>query len=364
MSTRGDSIITLNGWRGIFAIVIVMTHSGVEILKSATNLGVSFFFVVSGFLLTIHHYRNTSVTPAAWWKFWWRRARHVYLIHWIALACFMVLYAFVSHRDVQWHTLTAQIALVHCWVNDKAFYFGYNGVSWFLGALLFCYACFPLVNRYFSRLRLRYQVLIMAVAAALAAWWLPQLEYMQRIYTYVCPIFRLGDFLMGVTAANVYRSIKHTPVTYGTTRATLIEAGVVLIALEVMFIDINTEVLKPWCDYLIWWIPATIIVFSFTMLNGNEGLIGRLLCTKPFQLLGKWSMEIYIFQLVAADIVNYFISPVYGHFGLMVYDRYVWTQLPLLLVMACAIHSLMPHPDNRHAASGKVPRGSSISKKN
>ncbi|MBR2083690.1 MAG: hypothetical protein IJ879_03560 [Muribaculaceae bacterium] len=43
-------IKTINGWRAVFALMIVLFHVGVAGLEEMTWAGVSFFFMASGFL--------------------------------------------------------------------------------------------------------------------------------------------------------------------------------------------------------------------------------------------------------------------------------------------------------------------------
>lgn len=333
-------IKTLNAWRGIFALVIVLFHSKVHIMDQAVSLGVSFFFVASGFLLTLHHRQERLTSPKAWWQFWWQRARRIYPIHWLALLLCLWFSFIVNHKPIEPAELLTQIALVHCWVPKKVFYFGYNGVSWFLGALLFCYACFPLINRYFSHWRLRWQVLLVVAIMAGLAWLLPRLTAGERIATYVCPLVRLGDFLVGVTACNLYRLMRSTSITYGRIKATFIELAAVGIALELLIINRTTLLITTWDNYLVWWLPAMLIVLTAAMLGGQEGWLGRLLTTRPLQWLGDISMEVYIFQGIAALIVNFYVAPLFGHFGIMIYDKNVWFQVPLLLLMAWCIYLL------------------------
>ena len=333
-------IKSINAWRGIFAIIIVMFHSEVHLMDQAVRLGVSFFFVASGFLLTLRHHDKELTAPSTWWSFWWKRAKRIYPIHWIALACYMIFHLWVKHDSFTLPEFIAELALVQCWVPVKDFFFAYNSISWFLGALLFLFACFPLINKYYSRMRMRWQVLALLVAMVAIAWILNAIPQHLITYSYVCPLIRLGDFLMGVTAANAYRAISSHDLKYGTSKATIIEVAAILIALEVIFIDRSTELFTIWDNHLLWWIPATIIVFSAAMLNGQEGWIGRLFLTRPFQFLGKISLEIYLFQHIAAYTVNYYISPIYGHFGFLIYDKYVWSQIPLLIVMSWGAYLL------------------------
>ena len=327
-------IKAINAWRGIFALVIVLFHSKVHLMDQAVSLGVSFFFVGSGFLLTVRHHGQQLTTPAAWWRFWWQRARLIYPIHWLALLLISWFFIVPEHKPFSPAEFFTQFALVHCWFPSKNFYFGYNGVSWFLGALLFCYACFPLINRYFSSLRLRWQLLAMILIIAALWWWLPLLTGQQRTFTYVCPAIRLGDFLMGVTAGNLYLICRSNRLTYSKTKATMIELATIGIALEVLAINRNTLLLNTWDHYLLWWLPATFIVFTAAMLDRHEGWPGQLLCARPLQWLGDISMEVYILQNLAALIINYYVAPLFGHFGIMIYDKNVWFQVPLLLLMA------------------------------
>lgn len=332
---------TINAWRGIFALVIVLYHSHVHWMDQAVSLGVSFFFVASGFLLTVRHRHDfDELNGGHWWRFWWQRACRIYPIHWLALACIVVMQVVLEHKIIDWSILSAEATLTQSWINQhRDFYFGYNGQSWFLSSLLFCYACYPLFARYFSRWRLRWQLLAVAVVMAVLAICLPQMTGSQRTYTYVCPAIRIGDFALGVVAANIYQKFSsHSRIRLP--MATILELSAVALALTVVLINRHTRLVSVWDHYLVWWIPATVIVFVAGTLNGQEGRLGRFLLAKPFQWLGKVSLEIYLFQGVAAMIVNYTISPLLGHFGIMAYDQYVWSQVPLLLLMSWGIYKL------------------------
>ena len=48
-------IKTLNGWRAVFALIIVLFHVGVAGFEEMTCAGVCFFFMVSGFLLRLKY---------------------------------------------------------------------------------------------------------------------------------------------------------------------------------------------------------------------------------------------------------------------------------------------------------------------
>ena len=165
-------IKTINAWRGIFAIVIVLFHNKIQLMNEVGSFAVSFFLVASGFLLTLHHHGKDLTPSKTWCSFMWKRACRIYPIHWLALALYVILYIGVLKQPFLPREFFTEVALLHCWVPDKEFFFAYNGLSWFLGVLLFHYACFPLINKYYSRLHLRWQVMAMLLVMAATAWML------------------------------------------------------------------------------------------------------------------------------------------------------------------------------------------------
>ena len=46
-------IKTINGWRALFALMIVVFHVGATSFEEVTWAGVTFFFMASGFLLAM-----------------------------------------------------------------------------------------------------------------------------------------------------------------------------------------------------------------------------------------------------------------------------------------------------------------------
>ncbi len=333
---------TINAWRGIFAMIVVLYHSEVHLLDQVISAAVSFFFVASGFLLTVRHGGEFAQLQAgSWWRFWWRRACRIYPIHWLALFTIVVLKVWLDHQAIDWPILIAETTLTQAWIDQhRGIFFFHNGQAWFLSALMFCYACFPLLTRHYLRWRLRWQALPLAAAMLLLACLLPLLSGPERSFTYICPLVRLGDFVLGMFAAGLYRAIAPRLAAIGRGRATVLELAAIACCLAVTAVNRYTSLVGPWSHYLIWWIPATLILLTTALLDGREGAIGRFLLKPPLQWLGALSLEIYLFHGVAAIVVNHTVSPLLGHFGIMAYDHYVWSQVPLVLVMSWVIYRL------------------------
>ncbi|GAA4683005.1 acyltransferase family protein [Phytohabitans rumicis] len=175
-----------------------------KLLFDAGDLGVSFFFVLSGFVLT------WSVKPGRTpWRFWQGRIARVYPAHLIALAL-AVGSLVVTDRipPIFWEPLGASALLVHGWYTQDFVYLGINPVAWSLSAEMFFYLCFPLLHAGLRRLRPAY---LYAIGAALIAvtWLMPAIATVavapehERWFVYIFPVTRMAEFTLGIVLARL-----------------------------------------------------------------------------------------------------------------------------------------------------------------
>ena len=79
-------IKTLTSWRGIFALCIVCFHFAMHEFDQMTYAGVTFFFMLSGFLVTYKHETLNSVK-----SFYSRRLWRIFPLHWLVLVAMILL---------------------------------------------------------------------------------------------------------------------------------------------------------------------------------------------------------------------------------------------------------------------------------
>ncbi|MEU0503092.1 acyltransferase [Nocardia sp. NPDC005998] len=99
--------------------------------------GVTFFFVLSGFIIFWSFKPNSSVP-----RFYWRRVLKIYPTHLVAAAVFVVAASVPLHRLVVW---VPNLALVHTWVPKWTTVGGLNVPSWSLCSEILFYFSFPLL---------------------------------------------------------------------------------------------------------------------------------------------------------------------------------------------------------------------------
>jgi peptidoglycan/LPS O-acetylase OafA/YrhL len=208
---RLDALTGLRFW---FAFFVVVHHSlqhwfgpGVYPVADFGYIGVDFFFVLSGFVLT---WSWRPEVPAR--RFWWNRVARIWPLHLTTLALAVLFVADEIHHPGVLGTI-ANLLLVQAWVPDDHVYFGYNAVAWSLSCEVFFYLAFPWLVRALDRLTARQRIrLVAAVVAALVVYpGVFSLTLAPRDFsgwewtTYVLPLWRLGEFVVGIVAALALR---------------------------------------------------------------------------------------------------------------------------------------------------------------
>ncbi|MCC3767132.1 acyltransferase [Streptomyces sp. UNOC14_S4] len=152
---RRPALPSLTGMRFLAAAAVFFSHSFFQFVPSswgsdtgtgffwskAGSAGVSFFFVLSGFVLT---WSARADEPAR--AFWRRRACKIYPNHLVTAAAAVLL--IVSHGGtVSARQLLPNLALLHTWLPVGSVLTGVNTVSWSLCCEAFFYLSFPLLSR-------------------------------------------------------------------------------------------------------------------------------------------------------------------------------------------------------------------------
>jgi peptidoglycan/LPS O-acetylase OafA/YrhL len=206
--TRPPRLDTLTGLRFFGALAVVGCHVGAQFTSSKAltilvgygYVGVSFFFLLSGFVLT------WSANSDSRGRFLWKRFCRVWPLQFLlAIVAFTVVAAQEKATGTLGHV--AEVLLLQAWSPQQTVYFGGNGVSWSLSCEMFFYLLFPLVIGPLSRLRRRGLAITAAITVTVltAAPLLALHAHLSGLLTYwlflIFPPYRFGEFLLGMVLA-------------------------------------------------------------------------------------------------------------------------------------------------------------------
>lgn len=408
-SSGGESkskIDTLTSLRFFAAAAIVVYHSRghfgipVEFLSPfVLDQGVSFFFVLSGFILSLVYGeklkeggRSTSSRLAGILAFIVARFARIWPLHVATLVLVAFLLPEKWNHDLSPVNLFASLCLMQSWIPINDVSFAFNGVSWSLSAELFFYLSFPFLILGYEKNWLRNSLLALCLMASLAClcatMGFPELvgsSVSMHELMYVSPLSRVFEFSLGIGAFALARRW-HINLRGGESAAgtkafklrllfTVMEVAVLLIGLFVAYRSTRiSSFLAGAMDSLLPGLKAPlnlwlmhggsvalvfalmIIVFSF-----GRGFLSKILSWPLLVYLGEISFSVYLsHRLLLHYYYNHFAT-VDGAMPIAVYWLVLLSVSHLLYVFVeCPCRSLIVGLFRRFQ-KGATPEGVSSS---
>jgi peptidoglycan/LPS O-acetylase OafA/YrhL len=164
----------------------------------AGDTGVSFFFVLSGFVLMWSARHKDKVT-----SFWRRRFARIYPVHLVTVTLALLMaYTMAPKMKPTGAEAAANLLLVHSWVH--AWWQTLDPVSWSLACEAFFYALFPALAWGLRKLPARALVAltVACVVVDLALPWV-NTHYNMGWDIYAYPLARVPEFILGAASARL-----------------------------------------------------------------------------------------------------------------------------------------------------------------
>lgn len=277
--------------------------------------GVSFFFVLSGFILT-YVYPDLKAAGARR-RFIWARIARIWPLHFatfLAAAILLPQSALFPYTDDIANKLgiaVANVLLVQSYIPNISYYFGFNSVSWSISTEMFFYICFVFLirdwrNTWSTKLLAVFCIMLLMFLlsnAALIPNYRPgYLGVTTAGIFYIHPASRLFEFVLGMAAGLYFLRLLEAPERMRIDRlwATFIEILSIVIVIAAMAMTLRFE---QRVDNLlghaglIWlgnggtcfFYASLILIFAV-----GRGWLSRLLSMRVFVLLGEISFSIYM----------------------------------------------------------------------
>jgi peptidoglycan/LPS O-acetylase OafA/YrhL len=320
--------------RFVAAISIVVYHFGMVLFPFRTdafsflfrqaNLGVSYFFILSGFVMIIAYGGNGN-SHIDRKKYYLSRIARIYPVYFIALFLLFVYYI-VRSKPVDAVGYAMNLFVIQSWFPPYPL--TGNGPGWSLAIEFFFYALFPLL---FNKIYSRFKLPLLAVSILLF-WVFSQVIFNLLINSsfyqgfpskshdllYYFPLMHLNEFLIGNLGGMILLK---------TSKSKMKNYDALLILLLVVLILLLRFPL-PWSYHN--GLLAIIFIPFVLLLSRNKGPITYLFKRRPLIFLGEISYGIYILQIP----VYYWSKGFLKFTGIK--NEYLLFFLPLLILIALA----------------------------
>lgn len=300
-------------------MLIFLSHAE---LVSTGPVGVSLFLALSGFCMTVSYLDKPEKTPAPSiihnFEFAWRKIKKLYPLH-VATLLFVsaVIFAGLIHKGStkeiieQGLYFAANGMLLQSWIPWRDGYFSFNAVSWYLSASVFLYYIFPWVFpviqskdiRRIARLSGIVLGLMIAVALILGAgkqnwgWTSAFLKWV----TYICPLYRAGDFIIGLAAGFFFLTQKRPQ--RGSVYTAAETGTILLISIQVLIYHKGILHATNWMLTLFWLPTSILCIYLFAV---NKGVVSQILSkSKVLVWLGNISAEAFLLHQICIKAAEY-----------------------------------------------------------
>ncbi|HEY9177424.1 MAG TPA: acyltransferase [Flavipsychrobacter sp.] len=260
-------------------------------------IGVSFFFILSGFVLGYSYHDKILGGQIKFGQFWLARLARIYPLHLLTLLIAIPL-SFKGDSTEWINRLVLNIFLIQSFVPSDSIYFYFNSVSWSISDEWFFYLMFPFLV--FLMLRRKYlkflPILILLIPLSLL---LVKESYHEK-YFYINPLLRLGDFIIGKLLYRVYRKRKDIEILNNRKVANLAEIGSIL--LLAVFFYYHNHIPQGFRYSCYYWLPMIVLIYTFAYA---KGFISNMLSNGTMVFLGEISFGFYMVHMLVLRYYQY-----------------------------------------------------------
>lgn len=287
------------------------------------NYGVTFFFVLSGFILT---YVHGDMEKESFSEFYIARFSRIWPAHIASFVLLLVLLPMPLWMIGGSNPILVPISnilLLQSFIPIPEYYFSFNAVSWSISTEMAFYIVFPFLLRDWGRTypwKIATITLLAVAAVALCDLFdYPQYapETLLRVTShgifYISPVTRIFEFLLGIMAAKA--AIRCGLLGNDAKGPTLVWSVLELSMLALALYMAASSYAIPYNlgikggsalgAFLANGIGAVFFAVALGILAFQRGLLSRLLCFKPLVLLGEISFSLY---LVHQILLNWYLS--------------------------------------------------------
>lgn len=306
-------IKNLTSLRFFFALMVFFHHldflesSNIPLLKHAYTfifkegfIGVSFFFILSGFIMQHSYSKKIKEKKIGFSKFMTLRFLRIYPMHYITLiASIPLIIQFVTEYNLNdWIKIFLfNSTLTQSFYPQFNYYMSFNTPSWSLSNEMFFYACFPLLTILLSNKKI-----LIAVLSVLFVIIFTSILYYNGTLShwlfYIFPVTRLADFILGIFLYEIFLKIKEKSLLYW--QYSLFEIGG--IAVFILFFIFHNDVKIEYRFAIYYWLPTIFVILSFAL---EKGFLSKLLNHKYLAFLGEISFSFYLLHTL---VIRYYFQ--------------------------------------------------------
>ena len=329
---KPTQLLQLTSLRFFAALAVLFFHQGylsskdnpikdfASIFFTEGYAGVSFFFVLSGFILSYSYQKNLLDKQISAKKYLLLRLARIFPLH--LVVAFIFLFFAIDRINFEFlKSALLNLVLLQSWIPSPGYYFSLNAVSWSLSVELFFYFSFIFLAIFSTKTLVRIALSLFLVISTLAAYvilngggsWTAANGNLKlsHWFFYINPAVRLLDFVIGML---VYRLSIAQPLKKFSSFNEIFSLLLLFLGVYIFSIYKFPEILRSQLLYLPF---IAYVIYSFA---DGEGLLSKGLKAKTLILLGEASFSLYLIHQPIIVISYTAYQKHYAHIPLIIFS--------------------------------------------
>ena len=326
-------IKSLNGLRFLFALCVLLCHfylSGTynrAIFIEGGAIAVHFFFILSGFLLTLQYEDKIKNNSFKLVPFILKKIAKIYPLHILVFVLFFVWKIRIEQFSFDFFKKAFfNLFLLQSYIPDMNYYYSFNFASWYLCDMIFLSIVFALFAKYLynSKKPLIIIIIIECFLSMILIIFGHYIKSMDDFAFYIFPPVHLLDLLAGIWLCLLYKRIKDTELP----SFVFIFLEFAAVAVFVLTVLISPRIPTKYRISFLYIFAMAFVVFVFA-LTDKKGPLAKLFSTKFFQFLGSISFSLYMIHLYMQHFVGLFLDRynTYNDYPLVFFTVYLIATL-------------------------------------
>ncbi len=302
----------LTSFRFFFAMMVFSHHLMFVIDQNSTDLlkfyhkflhegylGVGFFFILSGYILSHAYYNIFQNNKFNTISFYFNRLARIYPTHFLTLILALP-FSFKFFEISIWQWLSRffeNLILIQSFNPNLSHYFSFNVVAWSISDEMFFYLLFPFILKFILSLKKIQTYLVVGGMSIiiLSLMYITDNSYHHYLF-YINPIFRLADFIIGIILFRLFSKMEITSIK----KATHLELLSVIIL--TLFYSISNFIPQVLRLSIFYWLPISFMIVIFSK---SYGRLSHFLSKNIFFVLGEISFGFYLYHLLVIKYIGH-----------------------------------------------------------
>jgi peptidoglycan/LPS O-acetylase OafA/YrhL len=337
------SQLTFTRFLAAVSIVIYHAHSNIypfnlgflKTIFNNANVGVSYFFVLSGFVMIIAYGKNKSIKiiPKS---FYLNRVARIYPVYLIALA--LTIITRIKNDEIHFMNLSLQIFALQAWYPPAVL--NLNSPGWSLSVEVLFYLTFPFIFNYFY---CKYSSKFIFISVILL-WIVTQISVNYLFFSsfykgypsnshnllFYFPFLHLNEFMVGNIVGYVYLRFSKQQRNFD---------PLITLVFILMLVLLSFKASVNYNDGLMAIVFAPLIL----LISLNNGKITKIFSNKYLIILGEASYSMYILQVPIQSFCYYIFKKL--HFSDENGRFYIFLIILIIVSILCYYFIEIPAKD-------------------